>query len=95
MSNKNTASILSRKDRIMQSADVGVRFMHDSEMIHFAEECLSDLKYCKIIDYSNFQSILCEVKKSNANWYSKRVNFSIILKVVSLISYLNSKKMQV
>jgi asparagine synthase (glutamine-hydrolysing) len=95
MFNKSPKSILSRKDRIMQSADVGVRFMHDSEMIHFAEECLSDLKYCEIIDYSNFQSILSEVKRTNANWYSKRVNFSIILKVVSLISYLDSKKMQV
>jgi asparagine synthase (glutamine-hydrolysing) len=95
MYNKSPKSILSRKDRIMQSADVGIRFMHDSEMIHFTDNCLKDLKYSEIVDYDDFQSILSQVKDSNSSWYSKRVNFSRILKILSLISYLDSKKSKI
>jgi hypothetical protein len=79
----------------MQSADIGKRFMNDQEMFHFVGDCISEMKYPTIIDYSLMKSIFSNFNKNNTDWYSQRISFSYILGVVSIISFLDSRKLEV
>jgi asparagine synthase (glutamine-hydrolysing) len=94
MANLIPKSILLRKDRIMQSADVGTRVINDPEILFFFDKCLSEMRYNEIIDYGKVKSILIDITQNSNDWYAQRAGFSYILKVVSIISFLDSKKFE-
>ncbi len=91
MSAQLPRSIRDRKNRIMQSADVGIRVMKDPEIIQHIERCLKNPRYKQIFDYENMKSNFDGIMSSGKTWYQKRVYSSHLLKEISIIAYLESK----
>jgi hypothetical protein len=95
MSDKSSKSILGRKDRIMQSADVGIRFLNDPEFLMYVEKCLAEKKFKQILDYSNLRSNYEILVNPDRNWYEKRESFGKLLSTISLISFFDLKNLDI